>query len=73
MGLDKIINRGYEIQERVSKSLKSNRRYSQVLHFAQKPEEDEFAQLAKVSLTALLFVGFLGFLIYIVFYYLIGR
>ncbi|HHC19101.1 MAG TPA: protein translocase SEC61 complex subunit gamma [Euryarchaeota archaeon] len=73
MALEKLINKGYEIQEKVSKSLKTNRRYSQVLHFAQKPEEEEFAQLSKVSIAALLFVGFLGFLIYIAFYYLMGR
>ncbi|MCD6503522.1 MAG: protein translocase SEC61 complex subunit gamma [Thermoplasmata archaeon] len=44
-----------------------------ILNFAQKPDEEEYYQLAKVSLGVLLFVGFLGFLVYLAFHYLLGK
>ena len=71
--LENVFSRGYEIEEKIRKGLKSDRKYTMILNFAQKPDEEEYYQLAKVSLGVLLFIGFIGFLVYLAFHYLLGR
>jgi len=71
--LESVFSKGYEIEEKIKKSLKSDRKYTMILNFAQKPDEEEYYQLAKVSLAVLFLIGFIGFLIYLAFHYLLGR
>jgi len=71
--LDQVFSKGYEVEEKLKRVLKSDRKYTMILNFAQKPDEEEYYQLAKVSLGVLLFVGFLGFLVYLAFHYLLGK